>query len=59
MKCLAFVPIEQKGQVMHYNYNYAVSRHSSLNLGYQVIKGEADVLDYDTAIWNASFMYSR
>lgn len=50
---------EGSSNALQLQYNYAVSRHSSLNLGYQVIKGEADVLDYDTAIWNASFMYSR
>jgi len=40
-------------------YSYAISRHSSLNLGYQKRQAKADVLDYDSDIWNLSFMYSR
>lgn len=40
-------------------YSYALGRHSSLNVGYEVREGKADVLEYDTALWNTSFMYSR
>ncbi len=39
--------------------SYALGRHASLNLGYQKHKAKADVLDYDSALWNISFMYSR
>lgn len=51
--------VNGSGNALDLQYNYAVGKYSSLNLGYEIRKGEADVLDYDSSLWKASFMYSR
>jgi len=40
-------------------YSYALGRHSSLNVSYEKREGKADVLEYDTSLWNISLMYSQ
>jgi len=51
--------LDGSSNALKLQYSYALGRHSSLNVGYEVREGKADVLEYDTALWNASFMYSR
>lgn len=51
--------VDGSSNALKLQYSYALGRHSSLNVGYEVREGEADVLDYDSSLWNASFMYSK
>ena len=51
--------VNGSGNALDLQYNYAAGKYSSLNLGYEIRKGDADVLDYDSSLWKASFMYSR
>lgn len=51
--------LDGSSNALKLQYSYALGRHSSLNVGYEVREGKADILEYDTSLWNASFMYSR
>lgn len=51
--------VDGSSTALKLQYSYALDRHLSLNLGYEVRDGKAGVLDYDSALWIASIMYSR
>lgn len=51
--------VDGSSTALKLQYSYALDRHFSFNLGYEIRDGKAEVLDYDSALWIASIMYSR
>ncbi|MEE9328193.1 MAG: hypothetical protein V3U71_12985 [Cocleimonas sp.] len=51
--------LEGSGNSLRLRYSYALGRHSSVNVAYEKRDMKVDVLDYDTSLWNISYMYSK
>jgi hypothetical protein len=51
--------LEGSGNAIRLQYSYALGRHSSLNVAYEKRDTKVDVLEYDTSLWNISYMYSN